>query len=80
MQVELNIPSGDPNRTELRLEGKVVPFMAADLHIGYNRLPTLEVKIDLYDVTKVGGEMNVVVPSHTHELLVALGWTPPKGK
>ena len=41
-------------------------------------IPRLEVELVLLEATDASGQARVVVPTATHEALVALGWTPPK--
>lgn len=47
------------------------------LTAGAGELPALLLEVALIDVTKVGGELEILIPDETRETLLALGWTPP---
>jgi hypothetical protein len=47
------------------------------LSAGAGELPALLLEVALCDVTKVGGELEILIGDETRAALVALGWTPP---
>lgn len=42
-------------------------------------IPRLTLDVITLDTTTVSGEMEILIPDQTRDLLVQLGWTPPAG-
>lgn len=57
----------------------ISPQALAGLSIkaGTDGVPRLTLDVVAVDVTKVGGQMEILIPDETRGLLVELGWTPP---
>lgn len=77
MKFDLDIKGPDSRRSNLKLDGKSVPFMSAEVRVAYNEIPKLIVELDVIELSHATGEVELIVAEPTRELLIAAGWTPP---
>jgi hypothetical protein len=77
MKFELDINGANPRKTNLKLDGKSVPFMSAEVRVAYNEIPKLIIELDVIELSRTNGEVEIIVAEPTRELLIAAGWTPP---
>ncbi|WP_201296775.1 hypothetical protein [Nocardiopsis sp. FR26] len=67
---DTRITIGDTEVSAQALTGLTLRAEAGDT-------PRLTLDVLALDVTKVGGQMEILIPDETRALLVELGWTPP---
>ena len=67
------------SNTQVTLDGTDVSrgLTGLTLRADVDDMPRLTLDVLTLDITKVGGQMEILIPDHTRELLVELGWTPP---
>jgi hypothetical protein len=79
-QVEIHQDS--PDRYRVLIDGTDIARGLASLTVRMEvgRVPQAELVLQLVDVTQLGSiEAEVVLTAGAHDVLVALGWTPPEG-
>lgn len=62
----------------LRVDDRDVYATEVDIHADARSIPTVTVKLDIIEDVVLAIAANVVIPPHTRESLIALGWTPPQ--
>lgn len=67
------------HNTRVTLDGTEVSrgLSGLTLQADAGDIPRLTLDLCMLDITKVGGQMEILLSDATRELLVELGWTPP---
>lgn len=82
MRHRLQVETEGPGRARLLLDGRDISHGVTDLvvRLGVGEVARAELDLVLLDTTRIDSpDTEITIPVSTHEVLVALGWTPPEG-
>lgn len=66
--------------TKITIDGTQMPthrLTGLSLQADVDDIPRLTLDIVALKTTEISGQMQIVIPDETRELLTTLGWTPP---
>lgn len=76
--ITIDLPDGTGRTGRIAVDGQQIHPVAITVRACVDEITTVDLELG-YVSAEIDGEAFVSIPQHTHNTLVALGWTPPGG-